>query len=277
MQYNKFASVSKYDQEIIKDALSQSKTFPDQSQVKDIEGAEYKLYSAEMKVKKWSICLKLFGVLCFFAGVIKIVSSVLEIVNNGETHSNHDNSNYIEVVLMGEQGLFVNIALDIVRGILNLSFGFYILKTLEDLTSKSLWKLFKFGVILTITHFVIIGIQFIIVLGTYKDNHEDEKQDQNSGENTAPTDESELNIAEEYSDSVFLFIITTFFITCCIMSCYSVCTLGLTYKLHDANKELDMIQTQQPSPVPNVSVSASQIQNDVRKNQIVSTHASTIE
>ena len=76
-------------------------------------------------------------------------------------------------------------------------------------------------------------------------------------------------LAEGYSAFILMTIITMFAILFCILSCCAMCTLGFTYKLHDATKELDMVQTQLPSPIPNVSVSTSQIGNSVYRGQIV--------
>ena len=292
MNYNQFTSDSREDQEIsmggpppqIHVMPQQQMYVPQHPQVNILEGPGYKLYSAQKKVRSWSFYLKIFGILCIIWGSLKIVGTILEMLDMDEEMEIEGPSGKDEIKL-DEDGLYAVKTLDLVQGIIYILFGYFILKTVEDPTRKSTWKLFKITVILIITYFILIAIQFIIVLGTFGDALEEWRDDREAGDYTVRTrghefrhkpnrehhkgDKLDDDFVEGYMAFIYMIIITSFAIVCCVMSCCAMCTLGLTYKLHDATKELDMMQTQLPSQVPNVSVSTSQIGHSVYRGQVV--------
>ena len=122
------------------------------------------------------------------------------------------------------------------------------MKTVQSPTRDSSWKLFRLAAILIVIHFVIIAIQFIIILGTFGDALEEWREDREAGDYTVTTtdgneykhkhkkehdsdddDENrqfEDDFAEGYSAFIFMIIITGFSIACCIMSCCAMLTLG---------------------------------------------------
>ena len=265
---------------------------PQQPHVNILEGPGYRLYSAQKSVRRWTTILSIFACLLLIWGILVIFFSIcgLLLINQDDFKIEIEGpSNEQEEVEVDLDGIYANKSLDICHGFLYLILGAYILKTLYDPTRKSSWRLFKFCALLIFTRFVILGFQFIIIFGTFGDALDDMNEGHEAGNYTIKSKQGyeykhknnrkqymeererkfDEELAEGYSAFILMTIITMFAILFCILSCCAMCTLGFTYKLHDATKELDMVQTQLPSPIPNVSVSTSQIGNSVYRGQIV--------
>jgi hypothetical protein len=284
MSYNQFSSeVSRDDQDnpigVFSDPNQQNAQNFQQPQVNILQGPGYKLYSAQTQVSKWSWYLRVFGWICLIGGIIKTFGGLIDLMFMEEEVLEIDGPERYEEVEVDMAPLYMEKAVDMMHGVLNIIQGYFVLKTVKTNTRAGSWKLFKYIAIILAIHFVLLCLQFRLIIGAFgealdewedesegeytirnrngnefKHKHEGDNEDENGrdwkdradrdwDENDSQDEDFEEDFRDGYSQFIFMIILTTFAIAFCVTTCCGACVLGGVYKYHYTTKELDIISS----------------------------------